>query len=269
MFDRRWRSGVERGLEPVGSTIRRTGISADHLTASGLVLAGACAVAIGTGRLGLGLVLLIASALPDLLDGAVAKAAQTASARGAFFDSVADRVSDSLVLGGIAWYLSTTRGGAIPVLPFAVLAASMLVSYERARAESLGYTAKGGLMERAERVIALAISLAFHAVMIPVLWVMLALTLVTAVQRFAMVWQQSSSRPEEERRLARWRAWRTAHGYGDVDLGRPWRRRAADAADRLRRSEKEAARQRRSEREAARAAARERRGERRATRTRP
>jgi CDP-diacylglycerol--glycerol-3-phosphate 3-phosphatidyltransferase len=135
----------------------------------------------------------------------------------------------------------------------------MLVSYERARAESLGYTAKGGLMERAERVIALAIGVAFSAVLVPVLWVMLVLTIITAVQRFAMVWQQSSSRPEEERRLARWRAWRTAHGYGDVDLGRPWRRRAAYAADRLRRSE----------REAARAAARERRGNRRATRTRP
>jgi CDP-diacylglycerol--glycerol-3-phosphate 3-phosphatidyltransferase len=259
MYDRRWRSGVERSLEPIGSGIRRTGISADHLTASGLVLAGACAVAVGSGHLGLGLFLLIASALPDLLDGAVAKAAQTASARGAFFDSVADRVSDSLVLGGITWYLATTRGGAIPVLPFAVLAASMLVSYERARAESLGYTAKGGLMERAERVIALAIGVAFSAVLVPVLWVMLVLTIITAVQRFAMVWQQSSSRPEEERRLARWRAWRTAHGYGDVDLGRPWRRRAAYAADRLRRSE----------REAARAAARERRGNRRATRTRP
>jgi CDP-diacylglycerol--glycerol-3-phosphate 3-phosphatidyltransferase len=259
MFDRRWRSGVERSLEPIGSGIRRTGISADHLTASGLVLAGACAVAVGSGHLGLGLFLLIAAALPDLLDGAVAKAAQTASARGAFFDSVADRVSDSLVLGGITWYLATTRGGAIPVLPFAVLAASMLVSYERARAESLGYTAKGGLMERAERVIALAIGVAFSAVLVPVLWVMLVLTIITAVQRFAMVWQQSSSRPEEERRLARWRAWRTAHGYGDVDLGRPWRRRAAYAADRLRRSE----------REAARAAARERRGNRRATRTRP
>jgi CDP-diacylglycerol--glycerol-3-phosphate 3-phosphatidyltransferase len=259
MFDRRWRSGVERSLEPIGSGIRRTGISADHLTASGLVLAGVCAVAVGSGHLGLGLVLLIASALPDLLDGAVAKAAQTASARGAFFDSVADRVSDSLVLGGITWYLATTRGGAVPVLPFAVLAASMLVSYERARAESLGYTAKGGLMERAERVIALAISLAFSAVLVPVLWVMLVLTIITAVQRFAMVWQQSSSRPEEERRLARWRAWRTAHGYGDVDLGRPWRRRAADAADRLRRSE----------REVAKAAARERRAVRRATRTRP
>jgi len=259
MFDRRWRSGVERGLEPVGSSIRRTGITADHLTASGLLLAGGCAVAIGTGRLGLGLFLLIASALPDLLDGAVAKASQTASARGAFFDSVADRVSDSLVLGGMAWYLSTTRGGAVAVLPFAVLAASMLVSYERARAESLGYTAKGGLMERAERVIALAVSLAFSAVLVPVLWVMLVLTLLTAVQRFAMVWRQSSSRPEAERRFARWRAWRTAHGYGDVDLGRGWRRRAADAADR----------ERRAEREAARTAARERRAVRRRTRTRP
>ena len=86
-----------------------------------------------------------------------------------------------------------------------------------------------------------------------------ACMLFTAVQRFAMVWQQSSSRPEAERRFARWRAWRTAHGYGDVDLGRGWRRRAAAAADR----------ERRAEREAARAAARERRAVRRRARTRP
>src|SRR2546421_6051758 len=101
MFDRRWRSGVERGLEPVGSTIRRTGISADHLTASGLVLAGACAIATGTGRLGLGLFLLIPSPLPALLAAAVAKAAQTASPPGAFFDSVADPAPATPVPGGI------------------------------------------------------------------------------------------------------------------------------------------------------------------------
>ena len=206
MFDGRWRASVEQGLKPVGSSIRRSGLTADHLTGLGLVVAAGCAVAIGSGRLGLGLVLLIAAAVPDLLDGAVAKASGPASPRGAFFDSVADRVSDSLVLGGIAWYLASEDGGHAAMLPFAVLATSTLISYERARAESLGYTARGGLMERAERIVALCFGLAFSALLVPVLWVMLALTLLTAVHRFIKVWRQASApRPD-----SRWRTWREA-----------------------------------------------------------
>jgi CDP-diacylglycerol--glycerol-3-phosphate 3-phosphatidyltransferase len=198
---------VEKGLQPVGSGLRRSGIAADHLTALGLGLAAGCAVAIGSGHLGLGLVLLIASSLPDMLDGAVAKAAGTASPRGAFFDSVADRVTDSLVLGGIGWYLADVDGGRAAMLPFAVLAASTLISYERAKAESLGFSARGGLMERAERIIALCFGLAFSALLVPLLWLMVALTLVTAVQRFVKVWRQATApRPTE----SRWRTWREA-----------------------------------------------------------
>ena len=54
----------------------------------------------------------------------------------AFFDSTADRVTDALLLGGVAWYLASTNPGRIAILPMAVLAASMLISYERARPES-------------------------------------------------------------------------------------------------------------------------------------
>jgi CDP-diacylglycerol--glycerol-3-phosphate 3-phosphatidyltransferase len=192
VFDGRWRTGVERAVKPAGSSLVRAGLTADHLTTLGLVLAAATAVAIGAGEIGLGLVLYVASALPDLLDGAVAKASGSASPRGAFFDSVADRVSDSLVLGGVAWYLASTEGGHASVLPFAVMAASTLISYERARAESRGFTARGGLMERAERIIALSLGLLFSALLVPILWAMLALTLLTAVQRFARVWAQAS-----------------------------------------------------------------------------
>ena len=198
---------MEKGLQPLGSGLRRSGIAADHLTALGLGLAAACAVAIGTGRLGLGLGLLIACAVPDMLDGAVAKASGTASPRGAFFDSVADRVSDSLVLGGIAWYLVGAEGGHAPLLPFAVLAASTLISYERAKAESLGFSARGGLMERAERIIAICVGLAFSDLLMPILWLMLGLTVITAVQRFVKVWRQATApRPTE----SRWRTWREA-----------------------------------------------------------
>ncbi|HEX2063054.1 MAG TPA: CDP-alcohol phosphatidyltransferase family protein, partial [Acidimicrobiales bacterium] len=192
MFDGRWRTGVDRATAPVGAALRRTGVTADQLTAAGLVMAVASAVAIATGRIGLGLGLLIASAVPDLLDGPVAKASGTAGPRGAFFDSVADRVTDSLVLGGIGWYLASEKGGHVALLPFAVLAVASLVSYQRAKAESLGYPARGGLMERAERIVALCAGLAFPGFLVPMLWVVLALSSVTALQRFVKVWQLAS-----------------------------------------------------------------------------
>ena len=230
MFDGRFRAGVDKVTKPVAGVLRATGLAPDHLTALGLVLAVPAAWAIATGRLGLGLGLLIGSAVPDLLDGALAKASGRASVRGAFFDSVADRVTDALVLSALAWYLQDTHRGHIFILPVAVLGVSLLVSYERAKAESLGFTAKGGLMERAERIIVLCATLAFSVIMIPLLWLMLALTGVTAVQRFVTVWRQANAAghrpPPAERRMfvrragyepvpmsARWRAWREANGW--------------------------------------------------------
>ncbi len=192
MFEGRWLTSVDKARQPVGSAIRRAGVTADHLTAFGLGMAAATALALASGRLGLGLVLLVAMGLADLLDGPVAKASGTAGARGAFFDSVADRVSDSLVLGGLAWYLAAQGDGRLAVLPLAVLATSNLISYERAKAESLGYSARGGLMERAERIIVLAVGLAWSNLLVPVLWLLLALTMATAAQRFATVWRQAS-----------------------------------------------------------------------------
>ncbi len=101
MLDGRFKANIEKGLRPIGANLRRTGITADHLTALGVVMAAGAAVAIGAGQLRVGLLLLILTGLPDALDGAVAKASGTAGPRGAFFDSVADRVSDSLLW--VAW----------------------------------------------------------------------------------------------------------------------------------------------------------------------
>jgi CDP-diacylglycerol--glycerol-3-phosphate 3-phosphatidyltransferase len=206
MFDGRFRAEAERTLKPVGAQLKRTGITADHLTVLGIVMAALAAISVANGALRLGLLLGVLAALPDVLDGAVAKASGTASSRGAFFDSVADRFTDALFLLGIAWYLSGD-GGRIALLPMAVLGASMLISYERAKAEALGYQAKGGLMERAERLILLGLGLLFNQLLIPILWVMLVLTLVTAGQRFVKVWQQASdevpARPVRDRPRAR------------------------------------------------------------------
>ncbi len=193
MFDGRFRAHSERTLKPIGTQLKNSGIRADHLTIVGIVMAAAAAVSIAMGALRLGLLFGVLAALPDVLDGAVAKASGTASPRGAFFDSVADRFTDALFLLGIAWYLAGEDGGRIALLPMAVLGASMLISYERAKAEALGYEAKGGLMERAERLVLLGLGLLFNQLLVPILWIMLMLTLVTAGQRFAKVWKQASA----------------------------------------------------------------------------
>ncbi|MEX0847724.1 MAG: CDP-alcohol phosphatidyltransferase family protein [Ilumatobacteraceae bacterium] len=195
MFDGKFRVSVDRAVKPVGDGLRRTGMSPDHLTIMGLVVAVGAAVAIGAGQLRLGLVLVILAALPDLFDGALAKASNTSSQRGAFFDSVIDRVTDSLLFGGVAWYFASTEDPHLSLLPFAIMALSSVISYQRAKAESLGLDAKGGIMERAERIILFCLGLLIPPLLIPILWIMLVLTAVTAVQRFVKVWKQAGVAP--------------------------------------------------------------------------
>ena len=81
------------------------------------------------------------------------------------------------------------------LLPYAVMAVSSLISYQRAKAESLGIDAKGGLMERAERIIAICLGLLIPVLLIPILWIMLVLTSITAIQRFVKVWKQAAVAP--------------------------------------------------------------------------
>jgi CDP-diacylglycerol--glycerol-3-phosphate 3-phosphatidyltransferase len=225
MFDGRFRAPVERAVKPIGERLRRTGLTPDHLTVAGLLLAVAAAVVIGSGGLRGGRVRVILAALPDLLDGALAKASNNASQRGAFFDSVADRVTDMLLLGGVAWYLASSRGGHAALLPFAIMGLSTLISYERAKAESLGLQAKGGLMERAERVILLCIGLLFDTLLVPILWIMLVLTAVTAVQRFVKVWNEAVAAPVVLERQAARRNRRSARRSARAHRRTEFRRR--------------------------------------------
>ncbi|MHB8264111.1 MAG: CDP-alcohol phosphatidyltransferase family protein [Acidimicrobiales bacterium] len=193
MFDGRWRAGVDRTTKPVGALLVKVGIKADYLTIFGVAMSAATAVVVGTGYLLWGIPLLLLAALPDLLDGPVAKASGSASVRGAFLDSVSDRVSDALMLSGVSWYLISRHSGEVALIPVAIMAVTFLISYERAKAESLGLAAKGGLMERAERLVLLGIALISPQGLVPVLWVFLALVAATAASRFWKVWSAASS----------------------------------------------------------------------------
>jgi len=233
MFDGRWRHAVDRGTQPVGKALVRAHITADVLTAVGLVVSVVTSVVIGSGHLLIAVALLFPTGLPDLFDGPVAKASGTASVRGAFLDSVADRISDAFLFGGVAWYLASRHHGTAVLVPFAILAVTSLISYQRAKAELLGIKASGGLMERAERFILLGICFiagsVSHAAFVPSLVIFLALVVVTAVGRFvkvvkiaeapvktdahsghlAEVSRRALARWREGRIDSRWRAWRT------------------------------------------------------------
>ncbi len=191
MFDGYWRDAVSTRVDPVGVGLHHRGFTANRLTVFGVAMSVAAAVVIASGQLFAGALCLAAAALPDLFDGPAAKAAGQPTTRGAFLDSTADRVTDSVLMLGVIWYFVDGARGSVTMVPVAVMAVSWLISYQRAKAESLGLDAKGGIMERAERLIVLGLGLAIPGALTPALWVLLVLSAVTAVQRFAKVWRQA------------------------------------------------------------------------------
>ena len=106
------------------------------------------------------------------------------------------------------------------MLPFAVMAMSSLISYQRAKAESLGLDAKGGLMERAERVVLLCVGLLIEPLLVPVLWIMLVLTAITAGQRFVKVWRQAQVAPVTAARMELRRSRRQGRRVARLDRRR-------------------------------------------------
>jgi len=192
MFDGKFRTSVDGVTAPIGKNLDRAGFSADALTFSGLLFSIGAGVAIAADLFWWAIALIAVAGLHDLMDGAVAKASASASQRGSFFDSVVDRVSDAAMLAGVTYWLIHHHPGNLVLVPFGLVTTFLLISYQRSKAESLGIAAKGGLMERAERLIVLGVALSNHRIFIPVLCVLLALTTMTAFGRFFRVWQAAA-----------------------------------------------------------------------------
>jgi CDP-diacylglycerol--glycerol-3-phosphate 3-phosphatidyltransferase len=168
-------------------------VNPNVVTLLGIAFAVLAAYLICAGQLWWAIPALTASGLTDLLDGVVARRAGRVSKRGAFLDSVADRVIETVICGGIVYYLAQHKGAGWALLGLAALGSGYLISYERAKAESMGYEGRGGLMERAERLILLGVSLGFSgAIMIPTLVVLVTLNLGTAATRFLRVYVQAA-----------------------------------------------------------------------------
>jgi CDP-diacylglycerol--glycerol-3-phosphate 3-phosphatidyltransferase len=192
VLNQKIRGQWDRLMRPIGRAIGGTGLSPDAVTGAGVLIQAVAAWLILDGRLLLAGLVSIAAALADVLDGAIAKAQGRAGRFGALLDSTTDRLADALFFLPIAWlYAVAPDSGAhdeqwVAVVALVALVAGFLVSYVKARAESLGFTCDVGIAERAERVIATIIALVFDILPF-VLPVLAVLSVVTAVQRVVHV----------------------------------------------------------------------------------
>jgi CDP-diacylglycerol--glycerol-3-phosphate 3-phosphatidyltransferase len=146
---------VSHIVTPIGKTLNAVGISPDVITVLGLVV-----VAVGAWRLAEGAwtqaALILMAGLPlDTLDGATARAYGKFRPFGSFLDSTLDRYADALIFGGIALYYAREGRFEFTVISIIALHGAMMVSYIRAKAESLDISLKEGWFTRVERLLAL------------------------------------------------------------------------------------------------------------------
>ena len=133
---------------------------------------------------------IIGAGIFDMVDGRVARATNQVTAFGGFFDSVIDRYSDvALFFGLLVYYARANRFFYVVLVAF-VMTSSVMVSYARARAESLIGSCKVGFMERPERIVLVLIGALFNR-MAPVLWVIAVISTFTVIHRISYTYRQS------------------------------------------------------------------------------
>ncbi len=199
-----WTGAFGRGCGLVLHAIVRglalTRISPNVLTFVGLVINTVAAILFGYANshnytrmfLYAGLVI-IGAGIFDMVDGRVARATNQVTTFGGFFDSVIDRYSDVALFFGLLVYYARANRFFYLVLTAFVMVSSVLVSYTRARAESLIGSCKVGFMERPERIVLVIIGALFArwGAMAPVLWVLAVFSTTTVIHRIIYTAQQT------------------------------------------------------------------------------
>ena len=182
------RSKIEPVTMSMGSALGKVGISPDVLTAMGFLFAvlGGVFYALRPSQPYIAAILIILSGVLDMLDGAVARAMKRISKRGSFNDSNLDRLAEVAIYGGIVY----AGYGLSPVVVLLALAFSLLVSYVRAKGESLNIGISGvGVGERAERLLVLIVFSLVGYVWLGV-YIVLILAAFTFVQRYVHVFRK-------------------------------------------------------------------------------
>jgi CDP-diacylglycerol--glycerol-3-phosphate 3-phosphatidyltransferase len=168
--------------DPVARVLLRAHVRPNQLTVVGLGVSIVAAGALAQGSLRVGAVLLALAGLFDFFDGSLARLANSVSVFGAFLDSVVDRYSDLVVLLGVVLYYHRAADTTGVFLTMLTLVGTIMISYTKARAQSMGVACEIGLMERPERLIVLIAGATF-TLLTPAIVVLAVLTNATALQR--------------------------------------------------------------------------------------
>ena len=207
----RFRQFWTKVITPIANLLLKLGVSADAVTLVGTigVVAGAL-VFFPQGDLLIGVLVITAFVFSDLVDGAMARRLGSTSKFGAFFDSTLDRIGDGAIFGGLVLYFAGPGDNYLYLcLSLYCLLMGAVTSYARARAESLGLDAKGGLAERADRLVAILVATGLSGLFdLPVLlyvtlWVLALANTQTVLLRVLMVRRQALAEaagksPEEQ-----------------------------------------------------------------------
>jgi len=186
----RLRALFKQPLERIGIGLYKAGIRPNMITLFGLFGTIVGAFFVGRGDLMLGGFLILLMGPVDALDGAVARASGTTTTFGAFLDSVIDRYIESFIYAGLIYYFDSQQQALGVMLSFFALVGSVLVSYARARALSLGVESKIGLLTRVERMVVIGPTILLGIPMIGVA-IVAVMANITALQRIFHVKQQT------------------------------------------------------------------------------
>ena len=199
MLDRFLRATVTKILGPIARLLLRLGVSPDIVTVVGTV-----GVSVGAlyffprGELWIGVLVITAFVFSDTIDGIMARQSGGSTKWGAYLDSTLDRIGDAAIFGGLVlYYAGMGDNRAMAGLALACLILGSVVSYARARAEGLGFTASVGIAERADRLVAVLVAAFFadlfdSTLLLGVVLALLAVaSLVTVLQRIMTVRSQA------------------------------------------------------------------------------
>jgi CDP-diacylglycerol--glycerol-3-phosphate 3-phosphatidyltransferase len=194
-----FKPAVVRIISPTARGLLRIGLTPNSVTAIGAVgVITTSLIAYPNGHLFGGTVAICLLALSDLFDGTMARLSEKGPSRwGGFLDSTVDRVTDSAIALGLLIYLARERNPLSYVLLVSIVA-GFLVSYIRAKAESLQIECKGGFAERTERLVILLTAIGFTGLGVSYvltigIWLLAAASVYTSLERMVIVWKATRS----------------------------------------------------------------------------
>ncbi|MGB5747833.1 MAG: CDP-alcohol phosphatidyltransferase family protein [Desulfobacterales bacterium] len=186
-------------LSPLVKLFTKWGLGPNSFTVAGVIITSIGAAAFLMGFIRLAGIFILLGGLCDTIDGLLARTTGKASRFGALLDSTVDRYAEFIMFFGIAAYFFNIDDYVTAAGTFLALCGSFMVSYSRARAESLGLQAKVGIMQRPERIVLIGLGAIIHMnAFIFAIWLVAVFANFTALQRIRCAYKQESPEFKEE-----------------------------------------------------------------------